>query len=74
MGVELRERKWCGVLGIEKVGVEGYWIFFAIGHGLKEKWYIDIRFATTPGTTMFGGYFRNNINIKLKICFLWFCL
>jgi len=25
MGVELRERKWYGVLGIEKVGVEGYW-------------------------------------------------
>jgi len=25
MDVELRERKWCGVLGIEKVGVEGYW-------------------------------------------------
>ena len=22
MSVELRERKWCGVLGIEKVGVE----------------------------------------------------
>jgi len=25
MGVELRERKWCGMLGIEKVGIEGYW-------------------------------------------------
>jgi len=25
MGVELRKRKWCGVLGIEKVDVEGYW-------------------------------------------------
>jgi len=25
MGVELRERKWRGVLRIEKVGVDGYW-------------------------------------------------
>jgi len=24
MGVELREGKWCGVLGIKKVYVEGY--------------------------------------------------
>jgi len=35
MGVELRERKWCGVLGIEKVGVEGCWMVFTIGHGLR---------------------------------------
>jgi len=34
MSVELRERKWCGVLGIEKVGVEGCWIYFTIVHGL----------------------------------------
>jgi len=26
MSVELRERKWCGVLGIEKVGVEYCWM------------------------------------------------
>jgi len=25
MSVELRERKWCGVLGIEKMGIESYW-------------------------------------------------
>jgi hypothetical protein len=34
MGVELRERKWCGVLRIEKVGVEGCWMLFSIVHGL----------------------------------------
>jgi len=34
MSVELRERKWCRVLGIEKVCVEGCWIYFAIIHGL----------------------------------------
>jgi len=37
MGIELRERKWCGVLGIEKVGVEGYWNFITITNGLSEK-------------------------------------
>ena len=37
MSVELRERKWCGVLGIEKVGVECCWIYFTIVHGLKVK-------------------------------------
>ena len=37
MSVELRERKWCGVLGIEKVGVEGCLIFFPIVHGLTTK-------------------------------------
>ena len=26
MGVELRERKWCEVLRIEKVGVKDYWM------------------------------------------------
>ena len=36
MGIELRERKWCGVLGIEKVGVEGYWKFVTIVHGLIQ--------------------------------------
>ena len=34
MGVELRERKWCGVLGIEKVNVKGCWICFTIVHDL----------------------------------------
>jgi len=34
MSVELRERKWCGVLGIEKVDVEDCWIYFTIVHGL----------------------------------------
>jgi len=39
MGVELRERKWCGVLGIEKVGVEGYWKEITIAYGLrKAQW------------------------------------
>ena len=36
MDIELRERKWCGVLGIEKVGVEGYWKFFTIANGLRD--------------------------------------
>jgi len=35
MDVELRERKWCGVLGIEKVGVEGYWKKKTIANGLR---------------------------------------
>jgi len=35
MGIELREKKWCGVLGIEKVGVEGYWKFITIANGLR---------------------------------------
>jgi len=35
MGVELRERKWCGVLKIEKIDVEGCWILFVIVHCLK---------------------------------------
>jgi len=26
MSVELRERKWCGVLEIKKVGVEDCWM------------------------------------------------
>jgi len=34
MVVELRKRKWCGVLGIEKVGFEGCLIGFAIANGL----------------------------------------
>jgi len=39
MSVELRERKWCGVLGIEKVNVEGCWMVFTIIHGLKALIY-----------------------------------
>ena len=31
----IRERKWCGVLGIEKVGVECCWMFFTIVNGLN---------------------------------------
>lgn len=34
MDVELRERKWCVVLGIEKVDVEGCWNFSTIVNGL----------------------------------------
>ena len=34
MGVELREGKWCGVLGIKKVYVEGYWMKKTIAYGL----------------------------------------
>lgn len=34
MSVELRERKWCGVLEIEKVGVEGCWMGLTIVNGL----------------------------------------
>jgi len=34
MSVELREGKWCGVLGIEKVGVESYWMVKTIANGL----------------------------------------
>jgi len=37
MGVELRERKWCGVLGIEKMNVKDCWIIFTIVHGLRMK-------------------------------------
>ena len=37
MGVELRERKWCRVLGIEKVGVEGYWKKKIIANGLIQS-------------------------------------
>jgi len=37
MSVELRERKWCGVLEIEKEGVECCWIYFTIGYGLRKK-------------------------------------
>jgi len=36
MSVELRERKWCGVLGIEKVSVKGYWKEITNAHGLRE--------------------------------------
>jgi len=36
MGVELRERKWCGVLRIEKVGVEGYSKEKTITYGLRK--------------------------------------
>jgi len=35
MSVELRERKWCGVLGIEKVGVECCWMVLTIVNGLR---------------------------------------
>jgi len=35
MSVELRERKWRGVLEIEKVGVEGCWMVLTIIHGLS---------------------------------------
>jgi len=34
MCVELRERKWCRVLGIKKVGVKGYWKKKTIVYGL----------------------------------------
>ena len=34
MGVELRERKWSGVLGIEKVGVECCWMVLTIVNSL----------------------------------------
>jgi len=33
MCVELREKKWCGVLGIEKVGVECSWMVLTIVNG-----------------------------------------
>jgi len=36
MGVELRERKWYGVLGIEKVGVECCWMVLTIVNGLMN--------------------------------------
>jgi len=36
MGVELRERKWSRVFGIEKVGVEGYWKKKTITNGLSR--------------------------------------
>jgi len=35
MSVKLKERKWCGVLEIEKIGVEDCWIKFIIVHGLR---------------------------------------
>ena len=35
MSVELKERKWSGMLEIEKVSVEGCWIIFTIVHGLR---------------------------------------
>jgi len=34
MSVELRERKWCGVLKIEKVGVKCCWMVLTIVNGL----------------------------------------
>jgi len=37
MDVEFRERKWCGVLGIKKVGVEEYWKKETIGDGLTNE-------------------------------------
>jgi len=37
MSVELREKKWCGVLGIEKMDVKGCWICFTIVHGLIDN-------------------------------------
>jgi len=40
MNIELRERKWCGVLRIEKVGVEGYWKYFTIVYGLSTEPYL----------------------------------
>jgi len=53
MGVELRERKWCGVLGIEKVGVEGYWKEKTIAYGLS-------------GTLQFSKIALNSIKILKK--------
>jgi len=41
MSVELREKKWYGVLGIEKVGVEGYWKKKTIALGVN-KWFSHI--------------------------------
>ena len=35
MSVELRERKWRGVLGIEKVGVKCCWMVLTIVNGLR---------------------------------------
>jgi hypothetical protein len=66
MGVKLREIKWCGVLGIEKVGVEGYWKKFPIVHGLK--WWtcsqipIMMSFQSLLGFKQGGG---KRINWKL---------
>lgn len=37
MCVELREIKWRGMLGIEKVGVEGCWMFLTIYNGLRME-------------------------------------
>ena len=37
MSVELRERKWCGVLGIEKMGVECCWMLLTIVNGLIQQ-------------------------------------
>jgi len=43
MVVELRERKWCAVLGIEKVGVEGCLICFAIAYGLIRNTFFNLK-------------------------------
>jgi len=37
MSVELRERKWCGVLRIEKVDVECCWMVLTIVNGLRSE-------------------------------------
>jgi len=48
MSVKLRERKWCGVLKIKKVNIEGYWMVKTITNGLTlhlSRWCREENFA-----------------------------
>jgi len=44
MSVELRERKWCGVLKIKKMDVEGCWMIYTIANGLRvARWIVCLQ-------------------------------